>query len=31
MVDKGDLSNTDLVYDVLRSAGRPLTFQEIFD
>jgi hypothetical protein len=25
------VSNADLVYDVLRSAGQPLTFQEIFD
>ncbi|MHB8993598.1 MAG: hypothetical protein ACYC66_18405 [Chloroflexota bacterium] len=31
MVRQDEPSYTDLVYEVLRSAGRPLTFQEIFD
>lgn len=31
MVRKDKPSYTDLVYEVLRSAGQPLTFQEIFD
>ncbi|MBI4322380.1 MAG: hypothetical protein HY675_28135 [Chloroflexi bacterium] len=31
MARQDEPSYTDLVYEVLRSAGRPLTFQEIFD
>jgi tetratricopeptide (TPR) repeat protein len=31
MTARRDPSYADLVYDALRSAGRPLTFQEIFD
>lgn len=31
MTTKGAPSYADLVYDVLRTAGQPLTFQEIFD
>lgn len=31
MAEQGGPSYTELVYDVLRSAGRPLPFQEIFD
>jgi hypothetical protein len=31
MTDRRDPSYADLVYEVLRSTGRPLTFQEIFD
>ena len=31
MTGKRNLSNADLVHDVVRSAGRPLTFDEIFE
>ncbi|MBI2940902.1 MAG: hypothetical protein HYY04_10735 [Chloroflexi bacterium] len=31
MAQKGEPSYADLVYEAFRSAGRPLTFQEIFD
>ena len=31
MPQKGEPSYTELVYEALRSAGRPLTFQELGD